>query len=195
MKFPFWYIGEKVFYKPDNFDLQTYTNRLLLSEHISQESNNYITYRGQLGFLHMPAKIRLKLSDDGVTIQAKYFLSLFESNIIFLLGVAFSTFFFIMDKKEFAGIAIGLGLLYYILNVVHLSNFVKQIIRDFGSVADSVEQQKLWLNQQDWTKDPAVCSACGEAINTYAVKCVNCGMHYKDKKTTKAKPISNINFS
>lgn len=195
MKFPFWYIGEKVFYKPDDFDLNKEAQKLLFDKNIRYGSDNFFIIQGNIGLLKMTSRIKFKIDTDGVTIQVNYYLSLFESNIFLLLGIVLGVFFSIMDKANFSFIALFLGLTAYILNSVALSHYMKNTIRHFGNLAETIEQQTLWLKQQEWIKDKNRCSACGEPINQYAIKCVNCDMHYKDKTPMRSIPLSNTNYS
>lgn len=195
MIFPFWYIGEKVFYKPDDFDLKRETKNLLYHKNVRLDSDNYFYIQGNIGLFKMPSRIKLKLDADGVTLQVKYYISLFESNIILLLGVVLGVFFLIMQKQQFSYIAFLAGSLFYVLNAVFINNFLKSILHHFGSFAETVEQQALWRKQKEWLKKPDICSACGEPVNPYSTKCVSCGMHYKNKTLKGNKPTSNITYS
>ncbi len=183
MKFPFWYTGEMVFYKSDQINVAEAIDNIVCNNDGKILENKQILFQGNKGLFGWPSRIKLHLNSEGTTIHITYHLSLFESNILLLFGILFGSFFYMYNHVNYSVLAIIISCSLYIINTFKLSAFAKELVAKFGSLTKSIEQQKLWEQQQKWIKDIKVCPACGEPVNPYSANCVNCGLFFKGKKS------------
>lgn len=194
MRFPFWYTGEVVFYKSEKNSSPDFIHNLFISNHGTLESKGNYLFQGNKGVFGLRSIVKVQANIEGPTIHIKYFSSLFESNIIFLLGIVLGSFFYLNQKYLFGVVFFIVGLAVYLINTILINSYIKSILKPIGELNQTLEQQELWLKQKEWTKDPDVCSACGEPINPYTIKCVNCGLQFstKGKKPSTANSTSNL---
>lgn len=190
MKFPFWYTGVKTFYKPESSD-----SGLLISSWIKtincQRIKQHCQLDGNYGLFNLHASVRFQFDTSGTTVQVKYFISLFESNIIFLTGLCFAGFFFYFQSYLYVGVAFIVGLVLYLTNTLLISNHIDKLLFKLGEWSEMIESQQLWEQQRCWLNDNSVCPACGEPKNQYAGQCLNCGLFF----TSTGKPnfVSSLN--
>ncbi|MBI9069102.1 MAG: hypothetical protein JEZ09_17525 [Salinivirgaceae bacterium] len=172
MTFPFYYTGEIIFYKPENFENTDFQKHF--------ESGN-LKIKTLLNF---PASVTFIINDENVSIQVLYKISMFEQNIILLFSFLMATFFYLFDANALSIISIFIGVFYYIGNLSKVSKSIKNLVYSYIGGNLSVEESTLWNLQQKWMKDKNLCPACGEPKNPYSNKCINCGI-YLSKKTVK----------
>lgn len=190
MSFPIKYVGELNVNKPEGFNFDQYSTRVYQLLHHQKEpflGQAYFSF--PLPLIGLNLRLKLTLLEEHATIHAKYTISLFELNILFVLLSGLTVFFSIAGISSlmilFGIIAIG----YYWYGLSTVSNGLKSIILQEMTDNHFMEEPGLWLKQQEWLKDEKLCSACGEVINPYSNSCINCGLHIK--KTSKL-PVSNI---
>ena len=176
MHFPFAYTGEVIFYKTDDFEVNSFFKQIQSKVSTSLISDDKIVFTAPFSFSKLPVKITLNISDDNSTIYCKYSISLFENNVILLLSIVFASFFYHFGGNLITIISILIGLVFYLLNAVEMSKSVKTLIYNiFGDNAE-IGEPVLWEKQQQWMKDKSLCPACGEPKNPYSSKCLGCGL-------------------
>lgn len=192
MVFPFWYTGEAVFYKSDEVNSAEIIKNIVVNHNGEPAGDDIFVFKGNTGLFGLHSLIKLKFDTQGTTVHINFFTSLFESNILLILGLVLGSFLLVNDLFLLSTLFYVLGVLAYFGNTIWLNNYAKKMIAPFGSLLRNVEEQELWQKQQQWIKNPDVCSACGEPVNPYAIKCVNCGMHFSKKGDAKThSPVSN----
>jgi hypothetical protein len=166
--FPFYYHDELLFYKPEKFD------NVLFMRQLERE------FHGILQENRIPIRVNIHYKPDNITGNVSISISLFESNLLLTLFLAFG-FFFLFHQSQFFGIAsIMAGILYYFLNIhVSIASIKKSIIRISGITFDLGESE-LWKKQQVWMENEHLCPACGEQKNPYSYRCINCGIHFRN---------------
>jgi len=182
MVFPFWYTGEAVFYKSGEVNSDEIIKNIVLKHNGETTDNETFVFKGKAGIFGLHSFVKLKFDSLGTTIHIKYFTSLFESNILLILGLVLGSFLYVNDKFLLSYLFFMLGFFSYFGNTIWVNNYAKKMIAPLGSLLRNIEEQELWEKQQNWTKNPEVCSACGEPVNPYALKCINCGMHFSKKR-------------
>lgn len=201
MVFPFWYTGEAVFYKSDEVNATEIIKDIVVNHKGESADDGLFIFKGNAGLFGLHSFIKLKFDTRGTTVHVNFFTSLFESNILLALGLVLGSFLFLNDIFLLSSLFYVLGMLAYFGNTIWLNNYAKKIISPLGSLLRNVEEQELWEKQQLWMKNPDVCSACGEPVNPYATKCVNCDLQFSKKgKNIKHSSVSNtananINFN
>jgi hypothetical protein len=191
MHFPFAYTGELVFYKTDEFNVDEFIKLIELQLIASEKVKQQLIFSAPFSYSKLPINITLSVVDDNTSIHCKYTISLFENNMVLLLALTFSIFFFHFNNVIFAITSLVFGVLFYFFNTLKISNSIKELIyNQIGGNAD-IGTPELWNQQQKWMKDANLCPACGEPKNTYSNKCINCGLYFS-KKNMK---ITNVNSS
>lgn len=181
MFFPFWYNNELVFYKENDID---YKKTLLEISEINQGSEidkKHFMWQCKKGIFNHSIPVKIELNEDGTSVQLRYFLSLFESNILFLLGLVFAIFFWLNHQNHLVFFSFVLGLILWIVNTFRLNYFVRKQFESLGFYDHNINRQYLWQKQQKWQKQDELCPACGEVLNPYSSKCTQCGLQIFEK--------------
>lgn len=176
MHFPFAYTGDVVFYKTDDFEVNTFFKQIQSSVSVISISDDKIIFTAPFSFSKLPVKITINVIDDNSTVYCQYSISLFENNVILLLSLVFAGFFYYFDAELITVTSILIGLVFYLLNAAQISKSIKTLIYNiFGNNAEMGEPV-LWEKQQQWMKTNTLCPACGEPKNPYSSNCIGCGL-------------------
>ena len=188
MNFPFRYRGEMIFYRPESF------NRAAMIEQLSAENLETIKDSGNIQlslpgpFFGFPITCRVEITEESSTIRVDYSIRLNETNLVFFLSLAFCLFFYLIRYPAISVLFGFGGIVFYLTSLSKTSSKLKgEIKKAFGEITEPGEPE-LWKQQQEWMKNAEVCPACGEAVNPYTAKCINCGLQLGKPK--KHKPVT-----
>lgn len=186
MFFPFWYNNELVFYKENDIDYKKILLEICEIEQGCRMDTKNLTWQCKKGVFNNSIPVKIELNEDGTSVQLRYFLSLFESNVLFLLGLVFAFFFWVNHQNNLVFLSFAVGFILWIANTFRLNYFVRKQFENFGFYDHNINRQYLWQKQQKWQKQDELCPACGELLNPYSSKCTQCGLQIfkKNKKQT-----------
>ncbi len=185
MVFPFYYTGEVAFYKSKDFDINLFYNTLKKEAVNSSTTSDKLTLFVPFSLTKIPVKVYFSIIDDDVTIYCKYQISLFENNTGLLSSFLLAGFFYYFNSTFWSIVTLLAGFSFYIFNLIIISRKIKQLIEKTVNRDADAAEPVLWEKQQKWIKTPGVCPACGEKINPYSKKCLNCGLTLKGKHSAK----------
>ena len=185
MVFPFYYTGEVTFYKSKDFNINLFYDALKKEAVSSNTTSGKLTLFIPFSLTKIPVKVYFSIIDDDVTIYCKYQISLFENNTGLLSSLLLAGFFYYFNSIFWSIITLLAGFSFYIFNLTIISRKIKQLIEKTVNRDADVAEPVLWEKQQKWIKTPGVCPACGEKINPYSNKCLNCGLILKGKHSAK----------
>lgn len=176
MFFPFWYNNELVFYKQNGIDYRKILLDLTEINKGNQIDEDNFIWQYKKGIFNHSIPIKIKLNQDKITIQLRYFLSLFESNILFLSGVVFAFFFWLNHHNTLVFFSFLIGFFLWIMNTFRLNYHVRKQLENIGFYDNNIDRQYLWQKQKKWQEQDELCPACGEFLNPYSSKCTQCGL-------------------
>jgi hypothetical protein len=180
--FPLSYSNDIILYKPKNFSTSLFVDKIKDKVSIVYTDDNKIVFNAPLSYSKLPVKITVFINDDETdTLFVKYNISLFENNVIFVLAITFATFFYYFDVTKISILFIIGGIIFYLLNIAKISKSIKDIVNKLFDGNSEIGEPALWKKQQIWINDQTVCPACGEKINSYSAKCLNCGLFLTKK--------------
>lgn len=182
MIFPFWYNSELVFYKSDNTNYNVLLANMLKKNKGKQTSSDSFEWQSKKGIFNTRILVKFKINNDELTLHVRYFISMFESNILLLLGVVFALFFMFNNQTLLVVLSLVVGLLAWFVNITRVSFYIKKQFRVFGFFNNNVNRQYLWQQQQKWIKQKNLCPACGEILNPYSANCTQCGLAIQKNK-------------
>lgn len=182
MFFPLWYVGEVSFYKLENFNYEQFINDILNNFNGQFLNKNQIVFNSKANLLPPPSKVKMHIADENAVIHVNYYISLFETTILFAMALLFGGYFYYHAAYVLASVIVLGGIIVYLGNIARQNKFIKQTIATITGVAPDFGEPILWEQQKKWLKNSEVCPACGEAINPYAKHCINCGLHFKNRK-------------
>jgi hypothetical protein len=185
MFFPFYYTGEVAFYKSKDFNVGLFYNNLKKDAVNSNITSDVLTVFVPYSLTKIPVKVYFSIIDDNVTIYCKYKISLFENNTGLLFSFFLTGFFYYFNSILLSVITLLAGFSFYIFNLTLISRKIKLLIEKTANMDRDAAEPVLWEKQQKWIKTPDVCPACGEKINPYSKKCLNCGLILKGKHSSK----------
>jgi len=191
MSFPLTYTNEISLYKPIDFNINLFVNKIRSKIPVVYVSGDKIVLNAPLSFSKIPLTVTITINDTELdTLYVKYNISLFENNIILILTIIFAIFFYYFDNNIIGTLSIIIGIVFYLLNTARVSKSIKSIVNELFNGDSEIGEPNLWSKQQEWINDYNVCPACGEKINLYTNKCLNCGLYLSE---TSKKRYTNIN--
>lgn len=179
--FPFGFTDELVFYTPDGFDEALFLKQF--ARLINQSEPEYHMHgQANISVSKLPVHITITFMPDTVASKVVFTISLFENNLVMLAGVLFSVFLYSYQSLALAGLALPAAIGFYLINLHKTIQVLRKKTLAFAGADLDLGEPGLWNLQQKWLKDPGLCPACGEPINPYSHKCVNCGLHFTKGK-------------
>lgn len=190
--FPFSYMDELVFYTPEQFSASTFVNNLGKEFSIS-EQGYFMEFPSTVSLSRLPVNTFMEIQSDAVSTKITLIVSLFENNVILLLSLLLSAFLYYFDAFTGSTLSLIAGVVFYATNLHKtISTLRNKVLKIAGANLD-LGEPGLWRKQQQWMKDPSVCPACGEPVNPYSHRCINCGIYLFNPK--KQKQENSVNTS
>lgn len=110
--------------------------------------------------------------------------------IIFMV-LLFALFFVKFSWWIYLVIAFSFSIGIITVNIHYVNSFIKRNIIAAIKQDVNIDEEYISKQQKEWIDNPLKCPACGEEINKYSEKCLNCGIKVQNKKlTTKASSTS-----
>lgn len=150
---------------------------------------NTIHFNIKTSILHFKYSANFKIINDKERLKIEYEFSLipvFEISLFVIIFAAFASNFSVYSLLKFSIIFL---LIFYPVNIFFISNELRKLIKASYLSLFPENKSDYSKEQQEWINNPNKCPACGEYINEYSSKCVNCGLTLKHGKRIK----SNIN--
>ncbi len=107
--------------------------------------------------------------------------------ILVLIGFFFTNFTF----GNFFLYSFIFFFLFFYLNIIIISSLVSREIKKIFLI---LEEENL-KNSMEYFKNKNMCPACGAEINKYYFKCLECGLHLKNKQIINHTNLSNFESS
>ena len=187
---------------------KTYKSNIRIENHISFKNEDEILRRLYFLFRRKNVDIldykneKISFSTKQSLFHIKYFVKIscqnkkkifYEIEIIYLiqvmillifLGIFMTSFSF----TSFIFYAIIFSFLFFYLNVFIVSNFITNEIKKVLLILE----KETFRNQKKWETQENICPACGEEINKYHFKCLECGIKLKNSQFINHTNLSNF---
>jgi hypothetical protein len=101
---------------------------------------------------------------------------------IILMVLLFALFFIKFSWWIYTVIAVFFSIAIITTNIYYVNSFIKRniiaAVKQYTFIGDEYISKK----QKEWIKNPRKCPACGDEVNEYSFKCLNCGLKISNKK-------------
>lgn len=159
---------------------------------INSNNINIVTFSNLFSLEH---SVEIDVFFDEIP-RIEYKINFGEVYKIILMVLLFALFFIQFSWWIYAIIGLFFSAATVSANVHFVNSFIKRNIFAVMSNYAFIGDDYISKQQSEWIKNPHKCSACGEEINEYNDKCLNCGLKVgvKRKIEKSNSTLENVSF-
>ncbi|MBE9467819.1 MAG: hypothetical protein IMY72_05780 [Bacteroidetes bacterium] len=191
MSFPQTYKNNICFDYSDSKNIDAINSSLIKNLKLAGATNfkfteNTIHFNLKKSILHFKYSANFKIINDKERLKIEYEFSLipvFEISLFVIIFSLFASNFSVYSLIKFSIIFL---IIFYSVNIFFISNELRKLIKASYFSLFPENNSDYSKEQQEWINNPNKCPACGEYINEYSLKCINCGLTLKHGKRIKS---------
>jgi hypothetical protein len=192
--FPFQYLGEMVFYRPNEMDEKSLPEKIWSALEVVPDNHQQVNLGKGPFFFASTVQIDIKV--DPIVVHIIYRIHLAALNLSLLIGILLCMYIGVMGYPASAWWLLFLVITGYVIALILQNNYLQKKISIALNLPPFEGEAALWHKQKQWMQQPDRCPACGELRNIYSDKCVSCGLklpHLNNLKSIESNATSTNN--